>query len=217
MVVPTKDVDEDVRKDLDSRDIFRISSMIKKYGKKLDIFEYKQCTKSTTIFEELVRIYDRKKITIPKIKELSELAIAEGCWFDDDLIDYCLERGKPDLVSIFIKLFKDPKKMHFDTGMRWIYSARNNNERLEIVRFLLDEMEIPILNGKSDDLEFTLLHIACDLDDYELVKYLIEKGADPNLPNTEKTLPIGITRCLKITDLLLKNGSAVNSSGYKME
>jgi predicted ATPase len=66
-----------------------------------------------------------------------------------------VERGKSDLVSMFIKLLKDPKKMHFDSAMRWIHSAISNTERLEIVRFLLDEMEIPILNGKSDDEEFT--------------------------------------------------------------
>jgi hypothetical protein len=59
VVNPTKDIIRTAKRILTSI-YFAFLPTIKKYGKKLDVFEYKQSTKSTTIFEELVRIYDRK-------------------------------------------------------------------------------------------------------------------------------------------------------------
>jgi ankyrin repeat protein len=86
----------------------------------------------------------------------------------------------------------------------------------EILSILLDSYKLDI-NQKGLSPDESLLHLAADLDRYDLASYLISKGADVNAQDKFKNTPLYYLairqRYTNIVELLLKNGANVNIKG----
>ena len=52
--------------------------------------------------------------------------------------------------------------------------------------------------------KLTLLHLAALYNDVKTVKYLLDKGANPNIPDNDQQLPIHLTYNFQIIKLLIK-------------
>ncbi|WP_370277550.1 ankyrin repeat domain-containing protein [Pontibacterium sp.] len=62
----------------------------------------------------------------------------------------------------------------------------------------------------------TALHIAADKRQYDVVAYLLEKGADPNIKDKYGNPPLKFAvRNIKITKLLVESGAVINDRGER--
>jgi ankyrin repeat protein len=85
---------------------------------------------------------------------------------------------------------------------------------IENVKNSLD-IQPKLINTFSND-GFTPLGLACFFGHFEIVKYLVERGAEVNIPssNSFKVAPIHSATAIsnyEITELLIKNGADVNA------
>jgi uncharacterized protein len=85
---------------------------------------------------------------------------------------------------------------------------------IEHVKNSLD-IQPELINAFSTD-GFTPLGLACFFGHFEIVKYLVERGADVNIPssNSLQVAPIHSSTAIsnyEITDLLINNGADVNA------
>jgi len=107
-----------------------------------------------------------------------------------------------------IDLIKKHKKLDLD-----IFEATSTGDNNTVEQLLADDPEL--LNTFSID-GFTLLGLASYFGHFQLVKLLLEKGADPNTPsnNQFKVAPIHSACSIsnyEIAELLLINGANANA------
>jgi ankyrin repeat protein len=74
----------------------------------------------------------------------------------------------------------------------------------------LIEKDPELLKGKNTNLS-TPLHVAVDVDNEPITRYLIEKGADPNAANRSKNTPLHYVKSTDITKLLIERGADINA------
>ncbi|TAQ86423.1 hypothetical protein B7494_g5250 [Chlorociboria aeruginascens] len=89
----------------------------------------------------------------------------------------------------------------------------------EVVRIILDteeDLDINILGGR---VEATALHVACYRKHYNIVKLLLERGADPNIPNNKNESPLYWATAPRgdenIVELLLRYGAHPESTPWR--
>ncbi|KAI8345280.1 ankyrin repeat-containing domain protein [Choanephora cucurbitarum] len=71
--------------------------------------------------------------------------------------------------------------------------------------------------NSHDEFGYTALHAAVSYNQYEIVEYLIQKGANVNIEDLEKDTPLYVAETVKMAQLLLDHGADpkhVNDDGY---
>jgi len=97
-----------------------------------------------------------------------------------------------------------------------IYEAIQNGT-LEDVKFLVEQNGEKV-NTKNDKGE-TPLHISANLNNIEVVKYLISKGADVNAKDNRGDTPLHSATdgdpCLELIECLITNGAEIDAKGHQ--
>ena len=141
----------------------------------------------------------------------------EHSWFAKREWRKVIENGD---VSQILKLISDgvDLKGYYDgfTVLHWAVLKNN----VEIAKILLDSQINDVNCYSSDNESDTPLHLACLECDLDMVKFLLERGANVDAVNRSGQTPIFyavMRRCLKIVSVLVECGCDVNvidESGY---
>ncbi|KAI8373318.1 ankyrin repeat-containing domain protein [Blakeslea trispora] len=93
----------------------------------------------------------------------------------------------------------------------WIAAGDGQFDR---VRELVEEGQSV---DSHDEFGYTAMHAAVSYNQYEIVEYLIEKGANVNIEDAEKDTPLYVAETVKMAQLLLDHGADpkhTNEEGY---
>ncbi len=140
------------------------------------------------------------------------------------------KKGKTECFTILVKYILDNFKPEFSEFMDMVLVLTIQNNKLKYVKILLDNginpniiaKDIGILYGGNDDKMLIPLNEAIILDNYDIVKELIDNGAEVNLETIKSNYPYNDftplmfaiqsikPHSLQIAELLLENGADVN-------
>ncbi|MOA21233.1 Ankyrin repeats (3 copies) [compost metagenome] len=92
-----------------------------------------------------------------------------------------------------------------------LYEAAELDELDKVKKILASN---PALIHGRDEYEFTVLHGAVNTENVEMIRYLIEQGADVNAQNDEGYTPLHIALYPDVADCLLAHGALINLPSY---
>ncbi|MBT4007870.1 MAG: hypothetical protein HOF07_01185 [Elusimicrobiaceae bacterium] len=98
-----------------------------------------------------------------------------------------------------------------------IFEAIKRHKDTETIKKMIDDTDPANLNI-SDFNSYTLIHIALGSNNKEILKYLMEKGANPNTFNNLNNAPIHTAiyaRNLEMVKVLIENGADINLKDKK--
>ena len=93
-----------------------------------------------------------------------------------------------------------------------ITAVKHNKIKDVKIILLLPDININLRDTKG----YTALFIAAITNNIDIVRLLLENGADPNIPNNFGYLPLNITaqnNLIDIVKLLIDNGADLNNTG----
>lgn len=149
-------------------------------------------------------------------KLIIEKFIEKGCKinepFDDELtaiIHLVADAGRSDLLEFMISSGADVNLIDREKGTPLHYATRNKD--LEMIKALISngaDLNVPNSNNEI------LLHVAAGIygmENYELIEYLLEKGANPSALDKWNSSPLMVAVTnqadIKIFDLFAERGS----------
>lgn len=89
-----------------------------------------------------------------------------------------------------------------------IFDAVRNGDLTKVKELIENE---PQLTNARNTRNSTLLHVAADINNEEIVKYLLEMKADPNAKNNNNFTPLFYAKEINIAKLLVKSGADINN------
>lgn len=198
-----------------------LKNIINKYGSNLSLIEYRKRAPYYSIFEIILESYDGVNITFIKLKNLCKLAILNDCELCTEatefyFISYITNMNlnytkKIELILYLNKLLNNKMILSIDDILICIESLNNEDERLYTLNYIFDKTNIDNINKIYLENGSALLYFACQMNDYKIVKLLVDKNININ-QSYGNLLPISVTSSKQITELLLQNGSYINLS-----
>jgi hypothetical protein len=198
-----------------------LKNIIKKHGSNLDIIEYRKRAPCYSIFELLLNSYDGINITLIKLKHLCYLAILNNCKLYAEETEFDLISDisymnmkyteKIELILYLNKLLNNKKQLSIEDIFTCIENLKNEDERLYTLKYIFNKTNIDNINKIYLENSALLLYFACKMNDYKIVKFLIDKNININKPYNG-VLPISVTSSKQITELLLQKGAYINIS-----
>ena len=122
--------------------------------------------------------------------------------------------GNYDSILILIDSGSDVNGRNY-MGHDAIYVSCFKNNSLDIITLLKDHDAI--LDRNYNKLQNTLLHIACQYCDIEIIQFFIYNGLDPNIKNLSGHIPIQTSLIYGRDDLvflLYKSGTDISELSY---
>jgi ankyrin repeat protein len=139
-----------------------------------------------------------------------KLLLDKGAKVDQKLAMHAAQNGTAT-ISEKIQSKLEPQEVNQTLGKTPLYEAVKTRNK-EKVEFALEQRPSDI-NQQSQTMKNTPLHIASSNGDIEIVKLLIENGADVNKQNKDGTTALYIASQrgdIEIVKLLIQNGADVN-------
>jgi len=88
-----------------------------------------------------------------------------------------------------------------------IFDAVRNGDIAKVKDLVEKDLQlVKVRNARQS----TLLHVAADVNNGQIVSYLLEKGADPNAKGNNDWTPLLYAKSIEIAKLLVKNGADIN-------
>ncbi|KAJ5651018.1 uncharacterized protein N7484_004741 [Penicillium longicatenatum] len=146
--------------------------------------------------------------------KIAELLLDHGANIDAQHINKwtplhaAVDGGHNELVELLLSRGADIK-IPINTGRVPFYTAARNGS-LELVRLLYEYS--PDINVSTQEDQWTPLNVAADLGHFEVVKFLIEKGADISIPNSARWTPVNSAAesgHLEVVKILVENGADI--------
>jgi len=94
-----------------------------------------------------------------------------------------------------------------------IFDAIRNGDQAKVKELI--EKDPEFLKAKNANLS-TPLHVAADVDNEPITRYLIEKGAGPNATNRSKNTPLNYVKSTDVTKLLIERGADINAQNSSL-
>ena len=129
------------------------------------------------------------------------------------ILQYAVSEQKIDVVKVLIDFI--PDNMILDHKDICVYDIQKKN--IELTKLLLDHVDVNSLDYSGGA---TMLHYAIITKDYDMVKLLIEKGADVNIRTVDEKfnhspLELAAIGGSDIKNLLIENGAKTSYCSMK--
>ena len=175
--------------------------------------EYLFCTHESVRWEELIEFNDDYELG--NFNDLNFFFQGKCCLFEYETDDF----NRPNVHDVFVKMGLDLRNLVDNEGFPReilaqekkisLYDAARDNDA-QTVKKLLAKGEV---DPDTSDFDRTPLHIACYNGNFEIVKCLVESGADPEKPDPCLRRPIHFAAACGHEDVvryLISKGVAID-------
>ncbi|ORX49588.1 ankyrin, partial [Piromyces finnis] len=109
---------------------------------------------------------------------------------------YACYKGNENIVKYLIKKGANPRAKNSYGRISLHFACGAEKENINLVKYLIEVigLDINAQNKNRDDKGNTLLHIACQRGDKDMVKYLIDNGANIFIQNNNNDTPMTLAK-----------------------